>query len=247
MAIRFFWRGESDTLDATHDYSAGDTTGSSNSGCVCDSTISVVPGNTNSVYVAAASDHFRFDNTGISSDLASVGSAAFAIKITGNPGGAPECGLKLRGSSTTAANVTTTLLNTGFASNIGQIRFRHAGTTLIPSSGGSALSLNTLYGVVYRWDQPNSLRRLEIYNSSGSLIEAVENTDAFTAPTWGVQADGGIRVGEDSGINVTCGIANAMISDTYAEPLEDYLYYNSYTEIGGSSTPKGRMLTLGVG
>ena len=47
----------------------------------------------------------------------------------------------------------------------------------------------TWYGVVVRWDQVNSLRRLEVYDSAGALIEAVENTSAFVAPISCARSD----------------------------------------------------------
>jgi hypothetical protein len=235
MALRFFWRCESTTLDGTDDYSASDTTATANGAVSLDAGASRV--GTNGILVGGGGQHYRFDNTTIGNDLTTEGSMAFSYRVTANPAGLADFGVILRGAGSN--DYFKTRIVNSYTGDAGTVRFvtRSSDTggaevSLNPSSGANALADATWYGVVVRWDQVNSLRRLEVYDSAGALIEAVENTSAFVAPI-SFTSSTGIRIGEDSGFAVTAHIDNVFIADAYDEPLEDYLDITSYTEYGG--------------
>ena len=245
MALRFFWRCEGTTLDGTHDYSASDTTATANGSVSIDAAAARV--GSNGILVAAGGQHYRFDNTTIGNDLTTEGSMAFSFRVTANPAGLSDFGVKLRGAGSN--DYFQTRIVNSYTGNAGQIRFvtkssDTGGTevSLTPSSAGNALEDAVWYGVVVRWDQVASLRRLEIYDVDGVLIEAVDNTSGFVAPI-SFTSTTGIRIGEDSGFAVTAHIDNVFIADAYDEPLEDFLDITSYTEYGAAGgDPEGSLI-----
>ena len=110
------------------------------------------------------------------------------------------------------------------------LRIRMAGGANVTLATTAAdLQLNTQYFVVARWDEPNNDRRLEVYDSAGSLITAVEDlTTNYDQPS-GINE---LRIGRTSGMNNDMHIDNVFIADAYAEALEDFYNITSYTDYG---------------
>src|SRR5688572_7081375 len=195
MALKFFWRCETTTLDGTADFSSGDTTATANGAVSLDAAAGLV--GTLGI-LCAANQHYRFDTASIANRL--VGAMAGWIRLTSNPSGIASL-FMVRGTSAsdfyyigTGGNWST---DTGEMRLVSSSTDTGGGSTTIVTSG-AALSLNTAYFIVAKWDQANSLRRIEIYNSDGSLRSSAENTSAYVAPL-DLTLSTGIRFGESSG------------------------------------------------
>jgi hypothetical protein len=236
MALLFFWRCEGTTLDGTHDYSAGDTTATLNSGALINADAARI--GTNGLDIPTASDNARFDAASIIAPA--VGSLALSVRFT----------TFASGRSVAWAFGTNTLdqillETTGTDDATGrELRIRYRSTTggaenVVLATTAADLALATWYGVVIRWDATANLLKLEIYNDDGSLRTEVSSTSAISPPAdlvsmwWGESGAGAIDLHLD----------NLFIADTYEEPLEDFLDITSYTEYGAAGgDPEGSLI-----
>jgi hypothetical protein len=230
MALTFFWRCESTTLSGTDDYvqSGGDTTPTAGG------TPSIAAGGafvgTNGI-IAAAGQNYRFD-TGTAVFDPNVGAFGMLFRInTFNNQARP---LMIRGA--TAANqYSLQLVGTD------EIKFMVGdpdGSNVAATTTAANLALDTDYGLVCRWDQPNSHLVIEVYSDplgTPTLLQSVD-AGAFTAPTELAAADR-FRIGENSGVGGSFDIDNIFVSKTYAEPIESNFAITSYTaySAGGAS------------
>lgn len=227
MALTFFWRCESETLDSTHDFSAGDDTASAFGTIALDSAAARV--GTNGILVSNTNTQYRFNPASIFDRL--EGSAAFSFRLTANPSGISSM-LFVRGASFNDYLMLAAVND--FSAGSGTVRFvlrstDTGGEEITVLATGNGLSLNTWYGGVIRWDQANSLLRVEIYDNSGTLVASGERTEAFVAPL-DFNENAGFRIGEAAGSTMRLHIDNVFVSDSYDEPLQHNLTISSYTE-----------------
>lgn len=226
MALTFFWRCESATLDGTDDYTAGtDTTGTANASVAINATAALV--GSNGIQVTGASDHYRFDSENAVTNP-SVGSVGFWVRVTS--WAAPSSLITVLGNPTSNSMV---LENTGSAGAGNFILSFNATDTLTTTYG--ALDAGITYFVTFSWNQPASDRRIRIYSSAGSLLHETEDTStAFTAPANLANTDR-MRFGEASGAALAMYMDNIFIGDAYADA--DAFLTNrsitSYTAYGG--------------
>lgn len=233
MAVTFFWRCETETLDATHDFSAGDTTAAANATPSISATAALV--GSNGALFDSVGDQYRFLPTSLISPT--VGSAAllfhFPTALAANIHGF----FFSRGIASSNDNLRIEITATDELALV--IRNATAGSVSLPTTGVN-LQTATTYGVVIRWDQPNNKRRIEVYDATGTLIQAVEDlVTAFTAPA---ALDETVRFGDFGGMLGTCYVDNVFLADTYDEPLEDNLFITSWTEYGGVADPEGSLI-----
>lgn len=224
-APTWFWRCEGTTFDGTHDHANGsaDSTATINGSASLSSTAARV-GTNGCLSSPGSSDQFRFDT---STDMVDrlVGSLAFSLRLDTAPTGAR--GIVLVAG--TDGNFVVQIVGD-------EVRVYNnlEGTgedNLITADAN--LAEDVWYGVVFRWDQPNDLRRIEIYDAAGSLVGTpAEEATAWTAAANLVNSDG-LRIGNTTGDDGNIHIDNFFIADSYAEPLEDFLDIASFTDYGG--------------
>ena len=170
--VNFFWRAEGTTLDNTHDYSVGDQTATLNSAAAINTDAMHI--GTNGLDIPSASDNAQF--TVSNGDIINSATGSF--------------GFWFRMVTFTTASMFATAENAQQANNITiarsgtddatgrEILFRvrrSGGANVTLTTTDADLALNTWYFLVARYDEPNNDRRLEIYNSDGSLRTAVED------------------------------------------------------------------------
>lgn len=222
MALTLFARCESDTLDATHDYTAGDNTWSA--------VLSPVFA-TGAARVGTYG--MSFDGTGDFYDLSAASivlPAAGAIGFWVNISNWVSNGHLLIVFGT----VTNDQLMVQM-SGTDEINFKHrvAGVTQLDLTTTAAnLTTGNWYFIIIRWHAANDDRRLEVYDSSMTLIQAVEDTStAFTAQPDLIT----LRVGTNSGADFS--IDNIFVANDYSEPIESNATISTYLNYGaGSST-----------
>lgn len=233
MALTFFWRCEGTTLDGTHDFTAGGNTATANNSPAISATAARI--GSNGLLFDGVSERYDFNPASIWNRL--VGSAAFsfqfptALATTGQPF------FLCRGSASFDDTIQVQIVSTNELRLI--VRDATAGAVNLDTTSVD-LAAGNWYGVVIRWDQPNNRRKIEVYNSSNALIQAVEDTStAFTAPA-SLDASNGFRIGDSGGSVGTVWVDNVFVADTYGEPLENNLTITSYTgySSGGSSVTK---------
>jgi hypothetical protein len=239
MALTFFWRCEATTL-AGDDYSAGDTTATASG------TPTIAAGGarvgTNGIVTTDASDWYYFDPTSIAAT--DVGSAAFSIQFPSSvPGSGYDYGISIIDAGGTNYLKTRTA---GAASGFG-FRSAKAGVTNTVSTTGITIDAATWYGVVIRWDFPNDLMRIEVYDAAGSLLGYAEDSASDTSdyePT-GPFASFGLRIGNLSTQTNVVYIDNVFVSDAYAEPLQNNLTITAYSSYdSGATTRYVKLLAL---
>ncbi|HEY0684750.1 MAG TPA: hypothetical protein VGD45_20605 [Steroidobacter sp.] len=229
MAVRFFWRFEGTTLDATHDHVNGsaDNTATAN-GSASLSTTAARVGTNGGLFPASGGNQYRFDT---STDMVNrlLGACAFSLRITT----APSAVQGICNISGTDGSITFQALATGEIRVITNLE--GTGESQL-TTDGAGITTNTWYTVAYRWDHANDLRSLEVYNSSGVLIDSVLDENPFTAPANLVNTNG-LRIGNTDGNDAVFHLDNFFIADLYAEPLPANATITSYTayDAGGSS------------
>jgi hypothetical protein len=236
MALLFFWRCEGTTLDGTHDYSAGDTTATLNSGALINTDAARF--GTNGLDIPTASDTARFNAASIINGA--EGSVALSVRFTTFASGRS---LLMAFGTNVLDQIRIETTGTDDATGR-ELRVRHRTTAggaenVVIATTAADLELNVWYGVVARWDTTADSLKLEIYNSDGSLRTEVSSSSAITAQTdivnlwWGEDGAGAIDMHMD----------NLFIADTYEEPLEDFLDITSYTEYGAAGgDPEGSLI-----
>jgi hypothetical protein len=220
----FFWRCEGTTLDATHDYAASgvDTTAAANGDVSLSGTAALV--GSNGVLAAGTSDRYQFSSN---TDLISptVGSFGFLVQL--DTISANTRVFVLSGSSSSYGMAVRVYAGIDFG-----LMINEEGTRTDLNLTGNNIAVDTTYGIVVRWDNNNDLLRLELYNSSGTLVESAERTSAWTAPANLTNATYGILVGNTgSPAGVTTYVDNVFISKNYDDPIEDYLFITSWTQV----------------
>jgi hypothetical protein len=227
MAVTFFWRCEGTTLDATHDFSAGDTSAAANATPSISATAALV--GSNGILCDSAGDRYNFAPTSIIDPA--EGAVAMLFRF---PSAVPNDDVFFLARGSASANDNINLQITGTDEITLTIRNAASGAVTLATTAAN-ITAGTTYGVVARWDQPNSSRRLEVYDATGTLIQAVQDlATGFTAPA-ALDAADGLRFGDSSGGLGTCYLDNCFVADAYAEPLEDNLLITSWTEYDDGS------------
>lgn len=254
MALRFFWRCESTDLDTGNgDYSAGDTIAQAVGTMPAYNTTAVKVG-TNGMYCVASSQRAAgfalLANGEIIDGVIADGSSAeqyivfsagwwvhYATSATLSTG-LNVGGMRLVGDGSNHVEVeaaSTTALRLAIRATSQSDKF----ATLTTS-----LSADTWYGVVIRVDAPGNKFAIELYNASGTLIEAVENTGATLGAQmpWFISTSTGIQLG--CAASRTAGDTyydNFIISDQYAAPIAANLsitHQNQYSEATSGAAVK---------
>lgn len=236
MALTLFSRCEGATLDGTHDYSAGDTTWSLNSAAAFNT--SGVKVGTNGLNCASSDDYAELSSSSIVDRTA--GTLAFWFRIG------------TWADTTWIANLQGTAYNDRINIELygaDELVFRHVANgdhNVILVTTAANLTTGNWYFVQAHWSSSAGDIRLEVYDSSGSLIQAVENLSAGVgvAPADIIA----IRMGTQN-TSGTVDIDNVFIGTAYADDFLASRDITSYTEYGGAAAlPKSLgMLLRGCG
>lgn len=231
MPLTFFSRCEGTTLDGTHDYSAGDTTWTLVSGA--EFSTSGVKVGTNGLYTPSGDDYAQLDAASIVDRT--VGTVAFWLRI--NTIAAFTWIFNLQG---TAAADRITIEDGGG----GDLTLRHrvnGGNNIAVSTSSAGLTTAAWYFVQAHWSAAQDDLRLEVYNSSGTLIQAAEN---LSANLGGSPAD---IISIQAGTQQASGrfsIDNIFIGNSYADDFLASRDITSYTSYGFVGPPKSLGLLL---
>ena len=213
MALTFYWRCESATFSTPNDdYSDGDTTPTETGTLSYNSTQAFA--GTNAAQWEFA-ENAAFDSASILSGAESAIGIAYYVSIWNSDGEL----FTFRDASTTADFFSLRTIGTSGSGNI-RVRVGEDGVggTNIDTSGLN-LSTNTWYFIVVRWHETNTTVRIEVYNSSGSLIgSAAEDS---SVGNWPTSANLDTVLIGDIGTGAEGWFDNVMFGDTYSEPLED--------------------------
>lgn len=233
MALRFFWglEANSNTL-GSNDYTVGsDSVASDGAGAPTFSGTAAKVGSYGLLSSAGNGNKYFSTSSGTVPANRLVGSVGFWARW---PSAFPTNGLAVgfRFISATAARRIEMQWLTG-----NQVKLRIGST-----SGGNAdldtsslsLSTNAWYFFVFRWDQPNSKRAIEVYDSSLSLVGSVSDTSTgFTAPEDLVGANG-LVFGNSSSSTATMHFDHLLISDVYDAPLQNNAFITAYGDYSES-------------
>lgn len=229
-ANTLFWRCEGTTLDATHDHSAGDTTATAVSSIAVDAT--AVRFGTNGCNAAiSGDDYFSFTATSIVSTT--EGAAGF--KINPQTWGADTGVLAMYNTGAPSDQIVVTLTGTDEV----RLRFRvNGGNNDTAETTAANLVTSTWYGIVVRWDTAANLIRVEVYNDAGTLIQGVTNSGSTIDPQAAINE---INFGDTDSTGRHY-LDNLVIGDDYDDPVQTWINYTSYTEIGGGGGGGGLLL-----
>jgi hypothetical protein len=235
--ILLFWRVEGTTLDATHDFTAGDNTAAANNTPSITGTAAKV--GSNGALFDSSADSYRFNPQSPTPIIdRTVGSVAMWFQFQTTFIGSGQNFFFARAN----ANANDNLTIGGGTS--GQIRFsiRHSvdGEVNIQTSGAS-FTTGQWYFVVASWDQPNSDRRVAVYDSSGVMMGTAgeDLTTAFSAPI-ALDSGDGLRFGDATGWGASSSayIDNIFVGNAYTDGP---IFYNnrditSFTSYSTSSS-----------
>lgn len=231
MALTFFWRCESETLDGTHDYSAGDTTATS----VNSASIGAGGARVGSNGIVAESSGSRYQLDAASIFSVSEGSIGFFVKWAGW-----IAGQQIFRVNGTAANDLIAIETSG-ADGAGtrELLLRHrvsGGANILTSPTTAAdIALNTWYFVIAKWNVTTNLLRLEVYDTDGTLLDATQDTAGIDP-----QADLiTLQLGDTNLGNVDVYIDNVFVATAYDDAADILANFDitSHTEIGGGGGP----------
>lgn len=222
MALKFYWRCEGTTLDGTHDYTPGDNTAAATGSATIAAGSARV--GSNGIDIVNNTDYFAF--TVASHDLIapSAGAIGFWVRVHSGAG-------QVFYAPGTLGQDFIGIAHTSGATREFTFRMRSsAGSDETLSTTTVSAATNTWYFIVARWNVAANDRRLEVYDNSLALIQAVENlTTVFDAAADLI----GLQIGESFGDNIECDLDNIFIADSYGEDLPANATITSYTEYGG--------------
>ena len=226
MAVTFFWRMEGTTLDATHDFTAGDNTASVVSAAALDAAAARV-GTLGGLF--GQSDRFEFNPSGIVT--AGEGSVAGWFRFpsswpTNNQGHLFYC----RGAA--SAN-RIEVLSAGTSGNLKILHSNATNGTIELATAALSLAADTGYCFVARWNSSINYRSIAVYDDNADLIDEVVDagTDFSSFVPAELGSTSGLRYGDTSGNpGIVIHEDNVFVADTYDELLQNNLLITSYTE-----------------
>lgn len=233
MACTMFWRCESTTFDATHDFSAGDSTPTAVSLIAIDNTADRY--GTNGINANVTSnDYYEFDAASIFSTTEGAVGFKLQIKATGGD-------TEILAAYNAGAPSDQIILQTNGTDELLMRHRVNGGDNNTVTTTAADMAVDTWYGVVIRWDTNAEVFRIEVYNDNGTLKHGVSNAIAIS-PQGALTI---FSLGTNNG-SARFWIDNFVVGNDYDDPIQTWIDYTSYTQISGGSSSIGRMLLLGV-
>lgn len=237
MALTFYWRAESGTLSSPNDdYSASDTSGALTGTATFDA---AAGWNGNGILLTnTVTGYYAFGATSIATR--SVGCCAFLARY-------PTTVPSTSGYQYGPLFIGSTNDSVGFETQSGGgFRLKTSNATngsIVLNTSGTAMSTNTWYGAIIRWDFPGNRRYIAIH-ALGDLVNPIaSNYDDVTdmtnyQPGTEFSGSSGIRIGKTGGATQpVMHIDNVLIGSAYDDPLNLNLLITAasqYTESSGS-------------
>ena len=240
MALTLFSRMEGDTLDGTHDFTVGDNEWLRSSDAVFNNAAALVYG-TNGLDCPGFNDAATLVISGGDLFDRNVGSFACIFRIPDLASG--QSIITIHGTN----NQDYLRLRISGTTEVGFETKKSDDSVEMVLTSGLSFAANTIYIAVCRWDITAPSRKIEVYNSSATLLQEATSTAAWTTkqPIDLTTINMG-DIGGGYGPPGSAQFKNLFVSKVYAEPLEDNLLIQSYTAYGGGGA-KGRGLLLGIG
>jgi hypothetical protein len=242
MALTFFWRCEGATLDGTDDHSAGDTTATLVTGGAI-SAAAVRIGTNGLLRPASQVGGANFDSDSIfpgtiAAPSDTVGAMGFSFyNVTAVPAASGD----LYGATFVGTTATNKInIQTGSGGNMRLVIGSATSGSLTLTTTGGAITANNWFGVVARWNIAADDRRIEIYNSSGTLVDSIEDltTDLAANCPEEIKSVAGWSCGKCVAGNTNdIYFDNFFVGNTYDEPIQNKLTITSYTEYAPALDP----------
>ena len=222
--LSLYWRCEAASLDPTDDFTLGDNLAQANGGVSFSATAMRI--GTNGILTVNASDWYEFAPASIFTTAGGSFGAWMQYKTAvfdGNQAGP----VAFRNTALSADVIAFAANATG---DPGLFLQRNGGSSLTLTAAAGNMVVDTWYFLVGRVDFANNKRKIEIYNTAGTLIDS--NEDLVTSLA-GVQltAMDEIRIGTPSTNANPIWVDNVFISQNYDEPIQDYMFITSITEL----------------
>lgn len=225
MAVTFFWRCEGETLDGTHDYSAGDTTATAN-GAVSISATGAKLGS-NGIVTTNAADYYAID----SASIVDIDQGCFGFWIqwkTAMPGAGLVTGISVRDAAT-GLNALQVQVATAAEDEL-RFQIRNASNTSNLITSSLSLAINNWYFVKCAWHLSADKWLIAVYDSSLTLVEAPNEDTSTDLSTFIPVSVDTIRIGNTSSDVNPVWMDNVIFGSSYTDPLENYANYTSYTQ-----------------
>lgn len=246
MAITFFWRCEGTTLSGTDDLPGADTSAAATGSPEISATAALV--GSNGILINANNEYYS-----LNSEDAVLNSAAGAIGFwfRSQSFAADSDVIRLRFNSGDSSDwvgvVTSTTTNNHLV-----FLFRTSGVGYTVLDSTYAISNDTTYFVIVKWDNAANDRRIEIYNSSGTLLQADEDlATSWTAPAEAYPVTDGMAFGGPSS-SINFYLDNIFIGTAWADgdaflTNRSITSYTAYGAGGGTVALSGSAGTGGSG
>ncbi len=225
MAVTFFWRCESEALDATHDYSAGDTTATANGAVGISATGAKV--GSNGIVTTNAADYYLLD----SASIVTIDQGCFGFWIqwkTAMPGIGLVTGMSILDSATGFQAIQVQVATVPEDELRLQIK-SGANISYLPTSA-AGLSINNWYFVKCAWHLSQDKRLIAVYDSTLTLVEPATEDTSTDLSTFIPTSVDTIRIGNPSSDVNPIWMDVVMFGSSYTDPLQDYATYSSYTQ-----------------
>lgn len=240
MAVTFFWRCEGTTLSSTDDLPGADTSAAAVGSPAINATAALV--GSNGIQIDDVFEYYT-----LNSEDAILNAAAGAVGFWFRAQSFTDDSDLFQFLFNSASNqdwVGVSMETT--TNNHLKFQLRTTGVGIVTLDSTQVISVDTTYFVIVKWDQSASDRRIEIYNSSGTLLQADEDlTTGWTTPTESYPVTDGMQFGGPSAVaNVY--LDNFFIGTAYADGTEIYNKRNITTWATGRTTKNTRSAPLGM-
>ncbi len=229
MALTFYHRFESQNLDGTHDFSAGDTTGAHNNSPTYDAVAAKV--GTAGLLIDGVSERTTFAAASIMSPTA--GSLAVWLQFpTAIPTSDSATPFYIQGTNANDYIRISSHSGGGASNRNFRLGIRNnGGATSNVDLDDNEMAPGNWYFIVCTWDSVTPTRSISAYDSGGTLLDTVSSGSAFTAPADLIN----MHFGDVTGTTGTVYMKNAFVGSATTDAT-DFITnrdIDSYTDISG--------------
>lgn len=232
MSITFFWRCEGTTLSGTDDLPGADTSATAQGSPAINATAALV--GSNGIQIDDVFEYYTLNSEDAILNAA-AGAVGFWFRAQSFTDDSDLFQFRFNSGSgqdwVGVSMETTTNNHLKF-----QLRTTGVGITTLDST--HIISVDTTYFVIVKWDNAVSDRRIEIYNSSGTLLQADEDlATGWVTPSEAYPVTDGMQFGGPSSVaNVY--LDNFFIGTTWADgaTIHTNRGITSYTQFGGGAS-----------
>lgn len=217
MSLTMFSRCEAAALDATHDFSAGDTVWSLLSAAVFNSSAAKI--GTNGLQCPSGDDYTQLDAASIINRLQGAVGFWFRPQTLGNG----TWLLNLQGTS------GSDYINIEYSA--GEVALRHRssiGGNYLVSTTGAGITTGNWYFIQINWTSTGDATNISVWNASGTLLATAGASSAAGISTAPVDIIA-VNVGTQ-GTTMQVDIDNVFIGNQYSDDFFAKRNITSYTE-----------------